>query len=279
MSSFTVCSPKISQAAATRLMYIIAAAQRAPDKVEADADGSRALNVTSSASLARQTSPRQIFLLYISTDYVFPGAPGEAPYSAACTPGPTNLYGQMKLDGERAVIDEASPGMGVVLRVPVLYGPVSGEGKEGRKESAVNTLLDKVYEAQEKEVIMDDWSQRYPTCTEDVGRVCKDISHLYTSKLSASAGAHDQAAPLPRLLQFSAEERMTKYRMCEIFADILGLPMGQMKANREGNDPGATVQRPYDTHLSTEELKRQGISVLCQTFEAWWRKETGAYKK
>lgn len=185
----------------------------------------------------------------------------------------------MKLDGEKAVIDETSPRMGVVLRVPVLYGSISGDGKEGRQESAVNTLLDKVYDAQVKEIIMDDWSQRYPTCTEDVGRVCKDISRLYSSTPSASSGVDEKAPNLPRILQFTAEQRMTKYRMCEIFADILGLPMGQMKANKEGNDPRSAVQRPYDTHLTTEELKGLGISILCQSFEAWFRKETGAYKK
>lgn len=58
-------------------------------------------------------------------------------------------------------------GHGVVLRVPVLYGSV-----EKNSESAVNVLLDAVWKAQVQTVSMDHWALRYPTNTEDVGRVC-----------------------------------------------------------------------------------------------------------
>lgn len=51
---------------------------------------------------------------------------------------------------------------------------------------------------------MDHWSIRYPTNTEDVSRVIKDIVELYTSK------PEEERKKLPGLLQFSAEERMTK---------------------------------------------------------------------
>ena len=63
------------------------------------------------------------FFIYISTDYVFPGTPGQAPYEAEDEPHPTNLYGQTKLDGEKVVLEATKgTGLGVVLRVPVLYG-------------------------------------------------------------------------------------------------------------------------------------------------------------
>ena len=114
-----------------------------------------------------------MFLIYISTDYVFPGKPGEAPYEVDSEPSPPNLYGQTKLDGEKVTIDEYNKanksGLAVVLRVPVLYGTA-----ETPSESAVNTLMDTVWKAQTKgeKVKMDHWSVRYPTNTEDVGRVC-----------------------------------------------------------------------------------------------------------
>jgi hypothetical protein len=64
-------------------------------------------------------------------------------------------------------------GWGVVLRVPVLYGQA-----ESPSESAVNVLMDAVWKAQEKDatVHMDHWALRYPTNTEDVGRVCQGTS-------------------------------------------------------------------------------------------------------
>lgn len=69
------------------------AAQRFPDKVDSDPAGARDLNITATKSLADATSTRSILLVYISTDYVFPGTLGQAPYQSTDKPGPTNLYG------------------------------------------------------------------------------------------------------------------------------------------------------------------------------------------
>ena len=150
------------------------AAERAPDKVDTNPDGARSLNVAATQHIAQACAARNIFLLYISTDYVFPGRQGEAPYLASAKPEPTNLYGELKLAGEKALLQETERSKhGAVLRVPVLYGPCSD--KVGSKESAVNVLLEQLWAAQEKGKIikMDDWSIRYPTLTTDVGRVCK----------------------------------------------------------------------------------------------------------
>ena len=151
------------------------AANRFPDKVDADPEGTRLLNVEATRTLAKACASRGILLIYISTDYVFSGKPGEAPYEADAATGPANLYGVTKLDGEKAVMEEFSKagkeGLGVVMRVPVLYGKT----EEGRnEESAVNVLLDAVFKAQEgKKVKMDHWALRFPTNTEDVGRVAR----------------------------------------------------------------------------------------------------------
>jgi S-adenosylmethionine synthetase len=67
--------------------------------------------------------------------------------------------------------------------------------------------------------------------------------------------------------------------MCELFAQIMGLPLEGMTANAEGNDPNATVQRPYDCHLSTRALRELGIDVSTQDFVGWWRREVRAFRK
>ena len=209
--------------------------------------------------LVQETSKQGILLIYISTDYVFPGRPGEAPYAADDKPDPPNLYGQTKLHGEKAVITAtAANGLGLVLRVPVLYGDA-----EKPEESAVNVLMKAVWDAQEaKGIIMDDWAQRYPTNTEDVARVCMDVAIKYLNTANAVS--------LPRILQFSSEDRLTKYGMCQLFADVLGLPLIGMEAQSGGPDPAASVQRPFDTHLSTQTLKDLGIKVHAQDFRGWW---------
>ena len=193
---------------------------------------------------------------------MFPGREGEAPYEADRPTHPTNFYGQTKVDGEEVLLQETrDSNLGLVLRVPVLYGTV-----EKPAESAVNVLMDAVRKAQEKEtrVEMDDWAQRYPTNTEDVARVCKDIATRYLG-----VGDSERVA-LPKILQFSSEDRLTKYEICQLMADALGLPLGGLVANKQGNDPASKVQRPYDTHLSTRALRDIGIPVWTQDFGSWW---------
>jgi hypothetical protein len=67
--------------------------------------------------------------------------------------------------------------------------------------------------------------------------------------------------------------------MCQVFAEIMGLPITAIKPNTEGNDPSATVQRPYDCHLSTGVLKELGIDVSTQDFVGWWRWHVRAFRK
>lgn len=243
------------------LNLVPGAANRFPDKCDLDPHGARKINVEASKHLAATTSKDGILLIYISTDYVFPGKPGEAPYETDATPQPPNLYGQTKLDGEKAILEATKEtSLGVVLRVPVLYGKA-----DEPKESAVNVLMDALWKSQEQDtaVKMDHWAQRYPTNTEDVARVCLDISKKYLDNREA-------IYKMPKVLQFSSEDKMTKYEICQLFAEIMDLPLNGMVVEKAGNDPKASVQRPYDTHLSTEALKDIGIDVRTQDFAAWW---------
>lgn len=83
---------------------------------------------------------------------------------------------------------------------------------------------------------------------------------------------------MPRILQFSSEDRMTKYDICQTFADMMGLSMDNVVPNPEGNDPNAAVQRPYDCHLSTKALRDLGIDVSTNDFVGWWRREVRAFR-
>lgn len=195
----------------------------------------------------------------MSTDYVFAGRPGEAPYEADATANPTNLYGRTKLAGEKAVLEVCGDaGLGIILRVPVLYGHA-----ETSTESAVNVLVDAVWKAcdEDANINMDDWSLRYPTNTEDVARVLVDIATRYLM-------ADEARVAMPKVLQFSSEYRVTKFQMCKIFAEILGLPLDGMTGT--GEDKSAAVPRPYDTHLSTKVLEELGLDVRTMDFQDWW---------
>ncbi|KAL8769406.1 MAG: hypothetical protein Q9209_004634 [Squamulea sp. 1 TL-2023] len=247
------------------------AANRFPEKCDLDPSGTRALNIAATRRLALAASARSILLLYISTDYVFSGTPGEAPYQASSPPSPPNLYGQTKLAGEKAVLEELeNTGLGIILRIPVLYGH-----SETNAESAINVLVDAVWKAAQKkdedaQVPMDNWSLRYPTNTEDVARVIVDVATKYLD-------ADEARVAMPRILQFSAEQRFTKYQMCEVFAEILGLPLSGMIG--KGEDKEAEVARPYDTHLSTKVLRDIGVDVRTVDFRDWWKREMKAFRR
>lgn len=72
---------------------------------------------------------------------------------------------------------------------------------------------------------------------------------------------------------------MTKYEICQAFGRIMGLSIEAIEPNTEGNDPSASVQRPYDCHLSTRALRDLGINVTTCDFTGWWRREVRAFRK
>lgn len=243
------------------------AANRFPDSCSANPAAARNINVQASRSLAEATVARGIFLIYISTDYVFPGRKGDAPYKASSAPDPPNVYGRTKLEGEKAVLEVSAlanaRNKAVVLRVPVLYGSC-----DEPQESAVNVLMSSLWASQklssaDPKIQVDDWALRFPTNTADVGRVCRDVSDVYRS--SENAGRD-----LPRILQFSSEDRMTKWQIVQMFAEITGLPLENLAPSRPEDEPSDGVIRPYDCHLDTSELKELGIDVSTVGFKEWW---------
>ena len=254
------------------------AANRYPDQCEADRVGSRVINVEACGRLAAYCQRHSILLIYISSDYVFSGRPGEAPYTTSSTPEPANFYGQTKLEGERVTLSTMTEsGLGLVLRVPVLYG----ECIESRSESAINILADLVWKSQTKlhgdktddddPIQVDDWAIRYPTNTEDVARVIEDLARRYLLDRT-----DERTTDRPHLLQFSSEEAYTKYGICRIMADILGVSIhGLIVPHRprdegEQEDDDVVVKRAYDCHLSTQALKDLGMDVHTQNFVHWW---------
>lgn len=243
------------------------AANRFPDSCSANPAAARNLNVEASRSLAEACVTRGVFPIYISTDYVFSGRQGEAPYKSSSAPDPPNVYGRTKLEGEKAVLEVCSSlnarnGL-VVLRVPVLYGAC-----DEPKESAVNVLMSSLWASQklgsaDAKIEVDDWALRYPTNTADVGRVCRDISDFYRS-------TENRDRELPRILQFSSEDRMTKWQIVQMFAEITGLPLDNLTPSKPEDEPSDGVVRPYDCHLDTSELKQLGIDISTVGFKEWW---------
>lgn len=80
-----------------------AAAYTAVDKAESEPDLARCLNTDAPAALAKAAAQVGAWLVHYSTDYVFDGSGNQARQEGEGT-GPLSVYGQTKLDGEKAIL-------------------------------------------------------------------------------------------------------------------------------------------------------------------------------
>ena len=81
---------------------INAAAYTAVDKAESEPKKAHLVNVVGTKNLAEVCKTHNTILLHISTDFVFDGNK-NSPYSETDDTNPTGVYGQTKLDGEKAI--------------------------------------------------------------------------------------------------------------------------------------------------------------------------------
>ena len=89
---------------------INAAAYTAVDKAESEPKKAHLINVIGAKNIAEVSKKNNTILLHISTDFVFDGnkksvtlSAVEVPYTEEDIPNPTSVYGQTKLDGEKAI--------------------------------------------------------------------------------------------------------------------------------------------------------------------------------
>lgn len=81
---------------------INAAAYTAVDKAESEPVKAHSINVDGAKNLAEVCKQYATVLLHISTDFIFDGTK-NLPYSEEDIPNPTGVYGQTKLEGEKAI--------------------------------------------------------------------------------------------------------------------------------------------------------------------------------
>lgn len=77
-------------------------AYTAVEKAEDNVELCSAVNIEGTRNIAKVCSVLDSKMIYVSTDYVFPGV-GDGFYEVYDEPGPLGVYGQTKLEGELAV--------------------------------------------------------------------------------------------------------------------------------------------------------------------------------
>jgi len=222
-------------------IIIHSAAERRPEVVQENFETSKQLNVGSTELLASLCAKNDIYLIYISTDYVFDG--DNAPYSVEDKPNPLNRYGELKLAGEECV--KNTEGLKwCVLRVPVLYGKT-----DKLNDSAVTVLYEALLKSIESKQIakMNHIEKRHPTYCPDVAKFLLEICERY--QFSGSIFG---------LMHFTGREQMTKYEMVQRMAKLMNKSTDFIEAETKVS---SAVKRPYDTRLSVQ--KSLDVNLPC----------------
>ena len=138
------------------------AAYTAVDKAEDEPELAMKVNGRATGIIAKTCKEIDAKMIYISTDYVFPGT-GDAPYEVDDPKNPPNAYGRSKLVGEEAVIKCLDKYF--IVRISWVFG-VNGK-------NFVKTML-KLSETKERLTIVNDQIGS-PTYTADLAPLLVDM--------------------------------------------------------------------------------------------------------
>ncbi|MBL4544791.1 MAG: sugar nucleotide-binding protein [Oceanicaulis sp.] len=82
--------------------------------------------------LAAACQARGVGLLHVSTDYVFDGTPGQAPYAETAATNPLNVYARTKHEGEQAILDVCDTAL--ILRAAWIFDERGGSFSQRHPE-------------------------------------------------------------------------------------------------------------------------------------------------
>ena len=235
-------------------VIVNAAAHTAVDRAESEPELTRTINTLAAGVLAREAAALGALLVHYSTDYVFDGS-GSQPWLETDAPGPLNVYGQTKLEGERLV--QAASTYHLIFRTSWVYAARGG--------NFAKTMLRLAQERERLSVIDDQFGA--PTGAELLADVtahavrqvlrCPDDAGLYHLAAAGETSWHGYA----------------KYVLAQV-----NLAHAAIKIIATAVDPVASsafptaARRPHNSRLDTRKLQttfglmlppwRQGVARM-----------------
>ncbi|WP_449577064.1 dTDP-4-dehydrorhamnose reductase [Lelliottia nimipressuralis] len=223
-------------------VIVNAAAHTAVDKAESERDFAELLNATSVEAIAKEAAKIGAWVVHYSTDYVFPGD-GETPWQETDATEPLNVYGQTKLNGEKAL--QANCAKHLIFRTSWVYA--------GKGNNFAKTMLRLAKERTELSVINDQigtptGAELLADCTAHAIRVAlakPEVAGLYHLVASNTTTWYDYAA----LVFEQAREA--------------GIELAIEKLNAVPTSAYPTpAKRPQNSRLNTEKFQRNFDLVL-----------------
>ena len=127
-------------------VVIHCAAYTAVDRAEDEPDLCKEVNEEGTRNIALACKQVGAAMLYISTDYVFPGV-GNHFHRTDCPTGPSSVYGATKLSGEKAVMEVLQ--QAYIVRISWVFGQngnnfVKTMLKIGKERQIINVVCDQI---------------------------------------------------------------------------------------------------------------------------------------
>lgn len=178
-------------------LIVDTAAFHAVDDCETERDQAWSVNATGTRNVAVAANDTNVHLVYLSTDYVFPGKPAETPYVESDSVSPLNYYAETKYAAEQAakIADRAT-----ILRPSVIYGLAS--------RNFVTWALGELEEGNELTIVNDQTSA--PTYAPDLAEAClkvfkRELTGLYHATGPQSINRYEFTKVLAEEFDFNTE--------------------------------------------------------------------------
>ena len=201
---------------------IHAAAYTDVDGCEGSEEKAYAINSSGAQNVASAAKEIGAFLFCISTDFVFDGKK-NTPYTEQDEPHPINIYGQSKLEGEKAIAEVLDKY--AIIRTSWLFG------KGGR--NFVDAILAQAGKKKELKVVKDQAGS--PTYTGDFAKAITELMR-YTEK-----------GPSERLYHVTNSGSVSWYEYAAEILDLAGLknvklsPITSSELNRPAMRPKMSI--------------------------------------
>ena len=232
-------------------VIINCAAYTAVDKAEEEKELADLINHKAVEYLAKVSKEYDIFLIHISTDYVFDGK-SYKPYSENDKPNPQSIYGLTKLKGEKALINSGAKG--IIIRTSWLYSSFG--------HNFVKTMLNLAQTKKELNVIYDQIGT--PTYARDLAEVILRIINVRCEMLSSNDNLTSNIKHLQfdevEIYHYSNEGVASWYDFAKAIFEIkdIGVKVNPI----ETKDYPTPARRPHYSVLNKTKIKRDfGIEI------------------
>jgi dTDP-4-dehydrorhamnose reductase len=228
-------------------VIIHTAAMTNVDLCETEKDACWKQNVSAVEYIVEACQQNDVFLVHVSTDFIFDGAAG--PYNETAEPNPISFYGWSKFAAEKAVIH--SPIRWAIARTVLVYGIAH----DMSRSNIILWVKKSLEDGKTIKVVTDQF--RSPTMAEDLAMGCWLLANQRAEGI----------------FNISGRDVLTPYEMAILTANYFGLDKSLI-TKADASTFTQAARRPPRTGFSIEKAKRvlgyeprsfqEGIAALAE---------------